>query len=124
MTGATSDDGAATTAATTAAAAMRGYRYKHGDRPLPGYTIQRAAGRGSGQPVRVGTLPSIAPEVGAGKYDRGIDIYAMGALLYELLTGQPPFFGISPAEVLIKHISAQVNVEGIEEPFATVIKKA
>src|SRR3954463_15405398 len=29
-----------------AAAGMRGYRYKHGDRPLPGYTIQRAAGRG------------------------------------------------------------------------------
>ena len=26
--------------------AMRGYRYKHGDRPLDGYTIQRAAGRG------------------------------------------------------------------------------
>src|SRR5438270_12358798 len=25
---------------------MRGYRYKHGDRPLEGYTIQRAAGRG------------------------------------------------------------------------------
>src|SRR2546423_13031442 len=28
------------------AVAMRGYRYKHGDRPLDGYTIQRAAGRG------------------------------------------------------------------------------
>ena len=30
-----------------AAAGMRGYRYKHGDRPLEGYTIQRAAGRGA-----------------------------------------------------------------------------
>src|SRR5213595_1647185 len=29
-----------------AAPAMRGYRYKHGDRPLEGYTIQRGAGRG------------------------------------------------------------------------------
>ncbi|MGA2440888.1 MAG: serine/threonine protein kinase, partial [Tepidisphaeraceae bacterium] len=26
--------------------AARGYQYKHGDRPLEGYTIQRAAGRG------------------------------------------------------------------------------
>src|SRR5688572_5201735 len=26
--------------------AMRGFRFKHGDRPLDGYTIQRAAGRG------------------------------------------------------------------------------
>ena len=25
---------------------MQRYRYKHGDRPLEGYTIQRAAGRG------------------------------------------------------------------------------
>src|SRR3954466_7241802 len=30
-----------------AAAEMRGYRYRHGDRPLDGYTIQRAAGRGA-----------------------------------------------------------------------------
>src|SRR5687767_480391 len=28
------------------AVAMKGFRYKHGDRPLEGYTIQRAAGRG------------------------------------------------------------------------------
>src|SRR6185503_2441939 len=27
-------------------AGMRGFRFKHGDRPLEGYTIQRAAGRG------------------------------------------------------------------------------
>src|SRR5437016_4807235 len=26
--------------------ALRGYQYKHGDRPLDGYTIQRGAGRG------------------------------------------------------------------------------
>jgi hypothetical protein len=26
--------------------ANRTYQYKHGDRPLEGYTIQRAAGRG------------------------------------------------------------------------------
>src|SRR5438270_13681183 len=26
--------------------ANRGFQYKHGDRPLEGYTIQRAAGRG------------------------------------------------------------------------------
>jgi len=41
MMGALSDQG------TDAAAAMRGYRYKHGDRPLEGYTVQRAAGRGA-----------------------------------------------------------------------------
>src|SRR5882757_11528224 len=32
---------------TQAQGGMRGYRYKHGDRPLDGYTVQRAAGRGA-----------------------------------------------------------------------------
>jgi hypothetical protein len=66
----------------------------------------------------------MAPEIGAGKYDRGIDIYAMGALLFEMLTGQVPFFGASPAEVLMKHLTAPLPLEGIEEPFATAIRRA
>src|SRR5260221_7346661 len=41
-----------------------------------------------------------------------------------MLTGQVPFFGGSAAEVLMKHLSNDVNLAGIEEPFASVIKKA
>ena len=80
--------------------------------------------RHSGQTVAVGTLHYMAPEIGEGRYDRSIDIYAMGALLFEMLTGQVPFFGSSPAEVLMKHLTADVNLDGIEEPLKSVVRKA
>ncbi|MDP9175480.1 MAG: serine/threonine protein kinase [Planctomycetota bacterium] len=78
----------------------------------------------SGQTVTVGTLHYMAPEIGEGKYDRSIDIYALGALLFEMLTGQVPFNGSSTAEVLMKHLSSEVNLEHIDEPFKSVIRKA
>jgi hypothetical protein len=78
----------------------------------------------SGHTITVGTVHYMAPEIGAGRYDRSIDIYAMGALLYEMLTGTVPFIGASPTEILLKHISAEPDVRGIGEPFARVIRKA
>ena len=78
----------------------------------------------SGQTVTVGTVHYMAPEIGAGKYDRGIDIYALGAVLYEMLTGTPPFLGASPSEVLMKHLASEPDVSGVPQPFANVIKKA
>lgn len=100
--------------------------YENGFVKIGDYGLSKAISTShhSAQTVTVGTLHYMAPEVGAGRYDRSVDIYALGALLYEMLTGQPPFFGVSPAEVLMKHISAPVQVEGIEEPFATVIRRA
>lgn len=80
--------------------------------------------RHSGQTVAVGTLHYMAPEIGEGCYDCRIDIYALGALLYEMLTGQVPFFGSSPAEVLMKHLTSEVNLDAVEEPFRSTIRKA
>jgi len=74
--------------------------------------------------ITVGTVHYMAPEIGAGRYDRSIDIYAMGVLLYEMLTGQVPFLGSSPAEILMKHMTAAPDLANIEEPFARVIRKA
>jgi serine/threonine protein kinase/TM2 domain-containing membrane protein YozV len=74
--------------------------------------------------ITVGTVHYMAPEVGAGRYDRSIDIYALGILLYEMLTGQVPFLGSSPAEILMKHMTAAPDLTNIEEPFARVIRKA
>src|SRR6185503_16387391 len=72
----------------------------------------------SGQTITVGPVHYMAPEIGAGKYDRSIDIYAMGAVLFEMLTGTVPFIGASPSEILMKHLSAEVDMTGIAEPFA------
>jgi hypothetical protein len=100
--------------------------YEDGYVKIGDYGLSKAMSmtRHSGQTVAVGTLHYMAPEIGDGKYDRSIDIYALGALLYEMLTGQVPFLGSSPAEVLLKHLRTDVNLEGIEEPFKTVIRKA
>src|SRR3954451_11009918 len=100
--------------------------YENGYVKIGDYGLSKAisASHRSAQTVTVGTLHYMAPEVGNGCYDRSVDIYALGALLYEMLTGQPPFFGVSPAEVLMKHISAAVCLDGIEEPFATVVRRA
>ncbi len=83
-----------------------------------------AASQHSGQTVSVGTVHYMAPEVGSGNYDRTIDIYALGVILYEMLLGHVPFTGATMGEVLMKHLTAQPEVDDLPEPFPKVIRKA
>jgi len=42
----------------------------------------------------------VSPQILAGKYDKGCDLWACGVLMYTLLCGYPPFYGASDAEIL------------------------
>ena len=57
----------------------------------------------------IGTPAYMAPEQVAGSktLDHRADIYAVGIVAYEMLTGRPPFTGDSPEEILAAHISEQ-----------------
>lgn len=51
-----------------------------------------------------GSAEYAAPEQSLGVLRRSSDIYSLGVLLFRLLTGQPPFTGQTPVEVLLKHV--------------------
>src|SRR5437016_4706711 len=48
-----------------------------------------------------------APEQSLGVLRRTSDIYSLGVLLFRILTGDPPFTGQTPVEVLLKHVRQQ-----------------
>src|SRR5690348_11426359 len=51
-----------------------------------------------------GSAEYAAPEQSLGVLRRASDIYSMGVLLFRILTGEPPFTGQTPVEVLLKHV--------------------
>ena len=56
-----------------------------------------------------GTASYIAPEQILSKaIDPRSDVYSLGCTIFELLSGRPPFTANSPAELLQKHVSAQI----------------
>jgi Protein kinase domain len=80
--------------------------------------------RRSGQTGSVGTVHYMAPEIANGKYGKEIDIYALGIILYEMLTGHVPFEGESVGEILMKHLTAEPNLDALNEPYRSIVSRA
>lgn len=72
----------------------------------------------------IGTVHYMAPEISSGNYNRQVDIYAAGVILYEMLTGKVPFEGQSAGEILMKHLTSRPDLSRVPQEFAPIVGKA
>src|SRR5712692_8354237 len=76
------------------------------------------------QTQSVGTVHYMAPEISTGNYNKQIDIYAAGIILYEMLTGRVPFDGESAGEILMKHLTTPPDLSKLPAMFVPIVGRA
>ena len=78
----------------------------------------------------VGSVHYFSPEQARGNYvDERSDIYSLGIVMYEMLTGRVPFDGENPVTVALKHINEEITppselVAGIPPALERCVMKA
>ena len=78
----------------------------------------------------IGTAQYLSPEQARGeRVDARSDVYSLGCVLYEILTGEPPFVGDSPVAVAYQHVREDplppsVKLPGISPELDAVVLKA
>ena len=65
----------------------------------------------------LGSVHYISPEQAkGGRVDSRSDIYSLGVVMYEMMTGRPPYDGDSPVAVAIKHINGGAVMPSLLNP--------
>ncbi|WP_019813610.1 Stk1 family PASTA domain-containing Ser/Thr kinase [Saccharomonospora saliphila] len=65
----------------------------------------------------IGTAQYLSPEQARGEtVDARSDVYSAGCVLYELITGDPPFTGDSPVAVAYQHVREQPEPPSVSNP--------
>lgn len=65
----------------------------------------------------IGSALYLAPErASGGPAGMPSDVYSLGCVLYQLVTGQPPFTGEHPAAILYQHVDAPAVLPSLERP--------
>ncbi|WXR61667.1 Stk1 family PASTA domain-containing Ser/Thr kinase [Peptostreptococcaceae bacterium AGR-M142] len=60
----------------------------------------------------IGSIYYLSPEQVKGQIvDEGADIYALGIILYEMLTGILPFSGDTPVDIALKHVNEELDLD-------------
>ncbi len=84
-----------------------------GEVKVADFGIARAVSGGAGDLTQTGTVMGTAtyfsPEQAQGQdVDPRSDLYSLGVVLYEMITGRPPFTGDSPVSIAYKHVQEPV----------------
>lgn len=104
-----------------------------GTAKLADFGIARAVSRetlAEGDEKIMGSVHYFSPEQARGAYvDERSDIYSLGIVLYEMLTGKVPFDGDNPITIALMHINDRVpsvcdKVKGVPPQLEKVIEKA
>jgi serine/threonine protein kinase len=91
------------------------------------YGLSKSIGAGlhRGHTERIGTCQYMAPEIASGRYDKNVDIYALGVILYEMLSGCLPYDGEDLVEILRKQMQSTPDLSRVlDARFHPILKKA
>jgi serine/threonine-protein kinase len=89
---------------------------RHGHALLADFGIARGAAPGAGRMDAAGNLTEVGMAIGTAAYmspeqalgeddiDGRSDVYSLGCVVYEALTGRPPFIGATPLSVVAQHL--------------------
>jgi serine/threonine-protein kinase len=105
-------------------------KLRHAPADAPGAGLPQAGSTTTSAGAIVGTPSYLAPEQARGEpVDPRTDLYAVGCLLYELVSGKPPFVAPTPLAVVAAHLRDEprplaASVPGVSRGFSDVVHRA